>query len=216
MEADELRELDWLQRRAAELAPTSRDLLRSLRDLEDHVAWAGFFEIYWPLIRRAATQAGLSESEAEEVVQETIISVSRRMETFRYEPERCSFKGWLMHLTRGHIRDHLRRRRTRVRWLDPLPLEALEEVPDEAAERRLDARITAEWRDHVLKRASARVKPRLGLRHYEIYVLRCVRGRPVREVCQQLDVSAFTVYLVAHRVARRLKREVQRLAKEAL
>jgi RNA polymerase sigma factor (sigma-70 family) len=138
------------------------------------------------------------------------------MESFRYEPERCSFKGWLMHVTRGHIRDRLRRRRTHARWFEPLPLEtdgAAEAIPDEAAERAFEAMRAEEWREHVLNSAANRVKPGIGLRHYEIYVLRCVKGLPVPEVCKQLNVSAPTVYLVAHRVACRFKREVQQLQK---
>jgi RNA polymerase sigma-70 factor (ECF subfamily) len=216
MDDAEFKRLARMQRRAEELSPTSHDLLKSLRKLEDGDTWRRFFEIYWPLIYRAATQAGFSDSEAEEVVQETIISVSRRMETYRYEPERCSFKGWLMHLTRGHIRDRLRRHQTRARWLDPLPLEAAEEIADESAEHTLDMLITEEWQNHLLNQAVARVKPTIGLRHYEIYVLRCVRKLPVREVCNQLKVSPFAVYLVTHRLVRKLRREVQRLQEQGL
>lgn len=210
---------DWCPRFPEELVPTDVGLLERLRNLEDHEAWRDFFDTYWVLIHRAAIRAGLSEHEAEDVVQDTLISVSRRMETFRYEPERCSFKGWLMHVTRGHIRDRLRRRRTRARRFEPLPLEtesdgAAEEIPDAAAELAFEAMRTEEWREHILSAAAKRVEPNIGLRHYEIYVLRCVKNLPVREVCQQLNVSALTVYLVSHRVARRFKREVQRLERQ--
>src|SRR6185369_14809509 len=82
-----------------ELAPTRHTLLERLRDLDDHASWQEFFDTYWKLIYCAAIKFGLPHADAEDVVQETVIGVARRMETFRYEPEKCSFKGWLMHIT---------------------------------------------------------------------------------------------------------------------
>ena len=94
-----------------ELVPTRQSLLERLRNLDDHDSWQEFFDTYWKLIYCAAIKFGLSDTEAEEVVQETIIGVARKMETFRYEPQTCSFKGWLMHVTRCRIADQFRRRR---------------------------------------------------------------------------------------------------------
>src|SRR3954462_12547982 len=100
--------------RPSELAPTRATLLERLRNLDDHASWQDFFDTYWKLIYCAAVKSGLSDHEAEEVVQETVIGVARKMETFRYEPQICSFKGWLMHVTRRRIIDHLRKRRTQA------------------------------------------------------------------------------------------------------
>ena len=96
----------------SELVPTRQSLLERLRNLDDHDAWQEFFDTYWKLIYCAAIKFGLSDTEAEEVVQETIIGVARKMETFRYEPQTCSFKGWLMHVTQRRIIDRLRKRQT--------------------------------------------------------------------------------------------------------
>ena len=82
-----------------ELAPTRQSLLERLRDLDDAAAWQEFFDTYWKLIYASAIRFGLSDDEAEEVVQETVICVARKMDTFQYQPGTCSFKGWLMHVT---------------------------------------------------------------------------------------------------------------------
>ena len=73
-------------RRGGEWLLTRQSLLERLCDLRDDDSWREFYRTYWKLIYRAATSAGLSSEEAEDVVQETMISVARRMETFRYEP----------------------------------------------------------------------------------------------------------------------------------
>jgi DNA-directed RNA polymerase specialized sigma24 family protein len=93
------------------------------------------------------------------------------MESFRYEPERCSFKGWLMHVTRGHIKDSLRRRRTQARWFEPMDTaEAglVEEIADEGAERRFEAAWSKEWENQLLTAAERRVRSAISPQHYEI------------------------------------------------
>lgn len=64
----------------------------------DEDRWHEFFRLYGPAIRGFALKAGLSEIEADEVVQETCIGVARNVAEYRYEPERCRFKTWLLNL----------------------------------------------------------------------------------------------------------------------
>ena len=89
---------------------TRRTLVNRLKDCEDQASWRQFFETYRRLIFSAARKAGLTESEAEEVVQETVITVARKMNDFQYDPERCSFKGWLLRITQFKIIDQFRKR----------------------------------------------------------------------------------------------------------
>src|SRR5689334_4741122 len=91
-----------------ELLPTRSSLLDRLRNWEDQAGWREFFDTYWKFIYGMAIRAGLSDHEAEDVVQETVTSVARKMPEFQYNPQRCSFKGWLKHVTRLRIVDQLR------------------------------------------------------------------------------------------------------------
>ena len=59
--------------------------------------------MYWRLIYSAAVKSGLSDAEAQEVVQDTVITVAKKMEEFTYDPAVDSFKGWLLYLTRKRI-----------------------------------------------------------------------------------------------------------------
>src|SRR5678816_3760113 len=92
-----------------DLIPTRQSLLERLKSLDDQSSWGDFFETYWKLIYSVARKAGLSDPEAQDVVQETIISVARHMPSFRYDPTLGSFKAWLMQLTRWRIMDELRK-----------------------------------------------------------------------------------------------------------
>src|SRR5687767_3382272 len=95
---------------AEEFLPTRLTLLSRLKDLGDSASWQTFFDTYWRLIFSVARKAGLSEAEAHDVVQETIIAVSKQMPGFRYDRARGSFKSWLLTITHRRIHDHLRKR----------------------------------------------------------------------------------------------------------
>ena len=42
-------------------------------------------------------KAGLTQVEAQEVVQETVIAVAKNIANFKRDPQRGSFKAWLLH-----------------------------------------------------------------------------------------------------------------------
>src|SRR4051794_39817154 len=90
--------------------PTRVSLLDRLRNHGDDASWRDFFETYWRLIYSFAKRAGLSDEDAQEVVQETVISVAGTMPKFQYDRARCSFKGWLRHLTQKRVVDQIRKR----------------------------------------------------------------------------------------------------------
>jgi RNA polymerase sigma-70 factor (ECF subfamily) len=56
-------------------------------------------------------KAGLTDGEAQKVVQEVIVSVSQKMHNLGFDPSKGSFKGWVLHVTRWRIIDKLRKKR---------------------------------------------------------------------------------------------------------
>src|SRR5207302_439337 len=89
---------------------TRASLLERLKDVEDQVSWQRFFDLYSRLIQRVAFKAGLSDAEAQEVLQETVISVARHISGFRYDPKVCSFRTWMLRLTRWRIINQIGKR----------------------------------------------------------------------------------------------------------
>jgi RNA polymerase sigma factor (sigma-70 family) len=197
-----------------EAPPTRRSLIERLRDLGDDPSWREFFDTYWKLIYGAAIKAGLSDQEAEDVVQETVIGVARKMPEFRYEPAVCSFKGWLMHVTRRRIVDRYRRRR----WQNiPLAVptgdtteDPVLDLPDPTA-NVLEGIWDEEWRKNLVDVALERVRRRASPKHYQIFHLHAIKGMGVLDVARLTGVSLANVYVTYHRVAKLVKEEVRRL-----
>ena len=71
--------------------PTRHSLLNRLKDWDDQTSWQEFFDTYWRLIYSVAIKAGLSDAEAQEVVQETVIGVARKISEFKADPAHGSF-----------------------------------------------------------------------------------------------------------------------------
>src|SRR5436853_406138 len=92
--------------------PTRHSLLNRLKDLGDDASWKEFFDAYWKLIYAVALKSGLRAPEAEDVVQETVISVAKTIDRYHYDPS-VTFKGWLHHLVRRRVADHFRQKARR-------------------------------------------------------------------------------------------------------
>lgn len=191
--------------------PTRYSLLNRLQDWRDSQSWQDFFDTYRRLIYSAALRSGLTETEAQEVVQETIICVAKNIHKFKRDRELGSFKGWLRNITRWRIADQLRKR-TRRPSDGPASPEEQSEMPCMAGDDD-EAAWDLEWKEHLLKSAIERVKHRIKEEQFLIFDLYALRQWPIIKVARTLGMSAPRIYLVKHRVAAMIKKEILALEK---
>ncbi len=191
-----------------ESIPTRQSLLNRLKNCDDHESWSEFFNTYWRLIYSVALKAGLTETEAQEVVQETVIRVSKSMPEFTYNPEAGSFKAWLLNLTRWRITDQLRKRRREqsASW----DQEKMEELVDPRG-LHLERVWDEEWEKNVMETALQRVKAQVSPKQYQIFDLYVLKKWPVPKVASLLGVSPGQVYMARHRISRLVKAEVKKI-----
>jgi|SRR5437867_3181385 len=78
--------------REAESLLTRWSLLTRLKNWDDQESWKEFFDLYWRLVYNVAIKAGLTDPEAQDVVQETVITVAKNLKDFKTDPARGSFK----------------------------------------------------------------------------------------------------------------------------
>lgn len=195
--------------------PTRRSLLDRLKDAGDHASWEDFHRTYRGLLLGVARRAGLNDHEAEEAVQDTLIAVAKRLPEFRYEPGKDSFKGWLLRIVRWKVADQFRKRKEGPgSWLpdeDSEMSSVIFTAPSFKALEDFQAIWNAEWEQHLLAQALARVKRQVNPEHYAIYHLHVLEERPADEVRRTLGVGVAAIYLAKHRVGAAVKRELRRL-----
>ncbi len=197
---------------------TRESLLSRLKDPEDQATWREFFDIYRRLICGLAIRAGLKVEEAEEVLQDTLISVANTIQEFKYDPKRCRFKSWLGHLAQKRIADRFRKRAAANRHLilnqdEGSKTREIEQVPDPAG-LNLDAAWDQEWQQELFEAALANVRARVNAEQYQIFDFYVLRKMAVRNVARALGVSIGQVYLAKHRILGLIKTEVKQLEKK--
>jgi RNA polymerase sigma-70 factor (ECF subfamily) len=194
-------------------------LLQRLKDWQDESSWQEFFDTYWKLIYGVARKAGMSDAEAQDVVQETLFSVARHMPTFKYDPAIGSFKAWLLNMTRWRIIGQQRKRGVRLhpptQADTPTGTGITDQVVDPASQN-LDNLWEAEWKQAILEAAVSKVKRRLDPEKYQLFDLYVNQGCAAEMVAETFGVSTGQVYLAKHRITELIKEEVGRLEKEML
>ncbi len=196
---------------------TRTTLLERLKDWRDNPSWQEFFNTYWKLIYSFAVRSGLNEVEAQDVVQETMLSVAKHIPNFKYDRTMGSFKHWLLNMTRWRINDQVRRRKNYVAAEVESPTETktgqVNKVPDPAS-LDLDALWEAEWEKNLLDAAVSKVRRQLDPEKYQIFDFLVNKEWPVQKVADAFGMTINQVYIAKHRVTELIKEEIERMKKD--
>jgi RNA polymerase sigma-70 factor (ECF subfamily) len=206
---------------AAEAIPTRYSLLSRLQDWGDQESWRDFFDTYWRLIYTVALKSGLTESESQDVVQETVICVAKDIQKFKRDRTLGTFKAWLWNITRWRIADQLKKRqpaehlpssgRSRSHSTESEPEEDDSEEIAEPDSSGIAALWEEEWKSNLFKAALTRVKRSVREEHYQIFDLYVLKEWPATKVARVLGVSLGQVYIAKHRVASMVRKELKAL-----
>jgi len=209
-----------------QFARTRKSLIERLADWEDQRTWEEFYQTYWRLIYSVSVKAGLNREEAFDVVQETVLAVAKQWRKGQiYDPEKGSFKTWLMNITRWRIADQFR-----LKQRNPAAMNQAGGTPgsdgedrrtatSERTERQNGAEILdqvwdREWMSNLTEVALGRVKKLVSPKQYQIFHAYVVKEWEVAKVIHELGVSQSQVYLAKHRVGALLKDEIEKLKGE--
>jgi RNA polymerase sigma factor (sigma-70 family) len=200
---------------AEELLPTRHSLIARLKNWDDQESWRDFFNTYWKLIYGVAVRAGLNDAAAQDVVQDTIVTVARKISTFRNDPELGSFKGWLFTITRRRIVDYLRRQPKHC---------AFAEQDDASTAVYPEGRdlVSFEWErtwelefeKNLVDAALENVKQRVKARQFQLFDCLVLKEWPVEQVTRMLRVNIGQVYFAKYKIGRMLRREILRLQRD--
>ena len=201
------------------LYATRASLLNRIKNPEDQESWKEFFDRYSRLIYSVAAKAGLNHAEAEEVVQETFITLARTMPNFNYDPTK-SFKSWLLKVTGRKILDQFRKRKRRQNINEPSTARdgrtaTIERIPDPNS-ANVESIFEEEWAERILEMALEKVKTKVNASQFQIYDLYVIKKWPPAKVARTLGIKTGGVYLAKFRVGTLVKREVKALRRSEI
>ena len=205
---------------ASAYAHTRKSLIAKLDNWEDQRTWDEFYKTYWKLIYAVGLRAGLRSDEAFDVVQETILSIAKQSKKNMYDPDKGSFKSWLMNMTRWRINDQFRKRKKDTamsigEWDDEGRKTSIIERIEDPKSGTLERLWEIEWKKNLSDAALAKVKAQVSPKQYQIFDCYVIREWEADKVQERLGVSMSQVYLAKHRVGKILKKELTKLREDA-
>ena len=184
--------------------PETRDsLLIRLRDANDAAAWDEFAAIYRPMICRLALRRGLQESDAEEIAQRVMLSVSRSIEKWERDPTKGGFRSWLRTVARNAIINHLQRDGKHAAVGGTDFLDACQQIPTGAKE--IEKLIDDEYARRVFRVAAQHVASEVQPTTWQAFWRTTMQGQSIVSVAKTLEISVGKVYGARSRVMRLLQ-----------
>jgi RNA polymerase sigma-70 factor (ECF subfamily) len=188
--------------------PTRSSLLTRLKQWDDTECWREFFDTYGRVIHGLSLKAGLNRSEAEDVVQETMVAVAKQMPSFFYDRNRGTFKGWLFTITRRCIWRQLAKRERN-------PAQPTSDSGDDELISHshiphlgLEDCWEQEWRGHLVTMALDRVRRRVSAKQFQMFDLYVTQNQPMEIVTRTLGVNRAQVYMAKLRLSAQLRKEI--------
>lgn len=202
---------------------TNETLLDRIKKTDAHDAWQEFYAKYWSPILRYARKLGLSPTQAQDVLQETMVALMRTLPEFNYDRRKGRFRNFLLTIVHRQSLAALRRARrtsnhdsldSHAPWPEKRPLAEvlsapLSQIELDEAERR--------WRESLVEDAlaSLREDKTLDQRTCRIFQAYVIDNQSAQAVAKEFGVQENVVYQIKNRLVRRLQTNVARMMRDS-
>ena len=194
------------------LPETRESLLIRLADAADAVAWDEFVAIYRPVIVRIGLKKGLQATDADDLAQQVLMSVSRVIGDWEKDPARGTFRRWLQTVARNAIINMIQRTPKELAVGGSHFLAACHEVKSQSYE--IEQWIDDEHERAVLRLAAARIERQVSHTTWQAFWRTASGCESVSNVAEALGVSVGKVYGARGRVMKMLQYEVAKIRNE--
>jgi RNA polymerase sigma factor (sigma-70 family) len=190
---------------------TSATFLARLAHGPDQAQWYEFLARYGELILSIARRHGLQRSDCEDVLQESLLEMTRSIEGFRYDPSRGRFRNYLRQIvTRATYR--------RIRQKYAASRQQSTNDCDVAAPTELEhgeAVWELEWRRHHVRQALRTIEAEFSELNRTAFMMCVCHGGSPLAVAESLGISVDQVYQTKSRILKRLLAVIeQQIAEE--
>jgi RNA polymerase sigma factor (sigma-70 family) len=190
---------------------TRNSLILRLSDRQDIEAWDRFVEIYQPLIFRLVCSKGFQVADAEDIVQEVMVAVSKAIERWEPDPSKGRFRDWLFRIARNLMINFLTRRKHQSFCAGR---GMFVELLDEHAENAMQPTETSqefdlEYRRELFLIGAERVSQSVRTKTWDAFRLTAIEHRSIAETASELKMSEGAVLVARCRVLARLREVVK-------
>ncbi|MGH8046329.1 MAG: RNA polymerase sigma factor [Chthoniobacterales bacterium] len=192
---------------------TRETLLNRVRRQHDEESWKEFVHYYRGYVYNIASRMGLKHHDAEEVVQDVMVKLWKKLPEFQYDSNKGRFRGWLCTVTANNVKLLWQKKSNDLDRLTPDEREDLTSYLHEIKTEPSHEMAEEEWASYVVKMAWDKVQREFGENEKAAFEM-LSKGAGVDEISQSLGIASSSVYVYKKRVTDRLKQEVARLNRE--
>jgi RNA polymerase sigma factor (sigma-70 family) len=188
---------------------TRPSLIVRLQSDVDPSAWEEFVAIYRPMIVRLATRRGLQHSDAEDIAQGVLLSVSTSIVRWKLDPEKARFRTWLQQIVRNATINAIVRHPVDRALGGTTALHSLSAIA--ADEGEISSQFEIEWKREAFRWASDEVRNELHPTTWDAFWMTAVEGLSASEVASRTGRSIGAVYVARCRVMQKIQAKIQQL-----
>lgn len=172
----------------------------------DQEAWRALLHLYEPLLRHWLRAADLQPVDRDDLTQQVLAVLVRKLPTFQHNGRTGAFRAWLRTIALHEVAEFRRRRAALPELCAPNDLDALPTALDELA-RAWDT----EYERHVLAGLLKLVEPDFAPSVWQAFRRLALDGTAAATVAAELGTTVNAVTLAKSRVLRRLRQEARGL-----
>jgi RNA polymerase sigma-70 factor (ECF subfamily) len=185
---------------------TSLSLLERLRQSPENEGWNRLADLYTPLIRAWLRRYDVQDSDANDLVQEVLLAVSKDLGKFEHRGQAGAFRGWLKAILINRLRKFWRAQNRRPQARGDSDIDArLAHLDDPASEM---SRIWDQEHDqYVLRQLMALVEPHFEPKTWKAFCRVALDGAKPDVVAREMGISRNSVVIAKCRVLSRLRQD---------
>ncbi len=187
----------------------SSSLLCGIQNRQDD-AWSRMSVLYAPLVYYWCRRQGLQISDAEDVVQEVLLTVASRVGEFERNRVSGSFRGWLRTITRHKLGDFIRADGRRQQASDAAHERGDGSIPAQyPLQEESDGETLKEETKLVFSRVLELIRTRFAEPTWRAFLRVVMDGAAPRDVARELEMSVASVYQAKSRILQCIRDELR-------
>ena len=192
------------------MTKTSLSLLNRACLRTDPAAWQKLAEVYTPILQGWMKRYDLQPTDADDLMQEVLLVVSRELAQFRHSGRQGAFRSWLRTILVHRLRNFWRARQYRpVAGGGSDFLDQLNQLEDPQSE--LSRLWNHEHDRQLLRQLLAQIEPRFNETTRQAFRLTMIDRVDAEQVARDLGMTLNAVLIAKCRILKELRREGQGL-----
>jgi RNA polymerase sigma factor (sigma-70 family) len=164
----------------------------------DTDVWEPFSNHFFPVICRMASDKGLTQADAEDAAQQTLLSFMQAMRQGKYRRTKGRLSAFLFGVARLTILNAIRLKARHA----PNPSGPWQDLTDAHSDHLT---WETQWQKILLMQGLEQIRRTTDPQVFKAFDLYCLQERPAREVAETLHVTPNAVYIAKSRVLSQLR-----------